>query len=106
MLLVLAAVVLDAAVQITVILGQHRIYQLDSTARARLNSAYVATFFVGGAAGSQISAIVLTTRAAGRRSRPSVRPCPWQRSCSGSSPSLPDRRAQPKSRATLDGQTR
>jgi predicted MFS family arabinose efflux permease len=58
MLLVVAAVVLDGAVQTTVILGQHRIYQLDPTARARLNSVYVATFFVGGAAGSQIGSIL------------------------------------------------
>jgi predicted MFS family arabinose efflux permease len=46
-------VLLDAAVQASVIFGQHTIYRLDPTARARLNSAYVATFFIGGAAGSQ-----------------------------------------------------
>jgi predicted MFS family arabinose efflux permease len=48
-----AAVVLDMAVQTTMILGQHVIYQLDGKARARLNSAFMATFFVGGAVGSQ-----------------------------------------------------
>ena len=57
-LLALAAVVLDGSVQITVILGQHRIYQLDPTARARLNSVYVATFFVGGAAGSLVASVL------------------------------------------------
>jgi hypothetical protein len=31
------------------IFGQRSICQLDPTARARLNSAYLATFFVGGA---------------------------------------------------------
>jgi predicted MFS family arabinose efflux permease len=56
-LLVLGAVVLDMGVQITLILGQHRIYQIDPTARARLNSAYIATFFLGGALGSQLGSI-------------------------------------------------
>ncbi|MEU3571902.1 MFS transporter [Kitasatospora sp. NPDC036755] len=53
-LLALAAVLLDMAVQATLILGQHTVYQLDPAARARLNSAFIAMFFVGGAAGSQL----------------------------------------------------
>ncbi|MCB5164694.1 MFS transporter [Streptomyces bambusae] len=53
-LLVAAAVLLDLAVQSTLIVGQHAIYQLDGSARARLNSIYIATFFFGGALGSQI----------------------------------------------------
>ena len=56
-LLGLAAVLLDMAVQTTLILGQHRIYQLEPTARARLNSAYIATFFIGGALGAQVGSI-------------------------------------------------
>ncbi|WP_055491287.1 MFS transporter [Streptomyces sp. TP-A0356] len=56
-LLALAAIVLDMAVQTTLILGQHTIYQLDHTARARLNSAFIATFFIGGALGSQLGSI-------------------------------------------------
>ncbi|SEN07971.1 MFS transporter [Actinacidiphila rubida] len=48
-----AAVVLDMAVQTTLVLGQQVVYQLDGGARARLNSAYMATFFLGGAVGSQ-----------------------------------------------------
>ena len=56
-LLGLSAVLLDMAVQTTLILGQHRIYQIDPGARARLNSAYIATFFLGGAAGSQVASI-------------------------------------------------
>lgn len=48
-----AAVLLDMAVQTTLILGQHVVYQLDGGARARLNSAFMATFFIGGAVGSQ-----------------------------------------------------
>ncbi|MFJ5608640.1 MFS transporter [Streptomyces sp. NPDC093221] len=48
-----AAVLLDMAVQTTLILGQQVIYRLDGQARSRLNSAFMATFFVGGAVGSQ-----------------------------------------------------
>ncbi|WP_326610455.1 MFS transporter [Streptomyces scopuliridis] len=53
-LLALAAVLIDMAVQTTLILGQHTIYQLDHTARSRLNSAFIAIFFAGGALGSQL----------------------------------------------------
>jgi predicted MFS family arabinose efflux permease len=53
-LLAIAAIAVDMAVQSTLVFGQHTIYQLDSTARARLNSVYLATFFVGGAVGSQL----------------------------------------------------
>jgi len=48
-----AAVVLDAATQTALVLSQQVVYQLDGRARARLNSAFMATFFVGGAIGSQ-----------------------------------------------------
>ncbi|MEW2163716.1 MFS transporter [Streptomyces sp. NPDC007084] len=57
-LIALAAILLDMAVQTTLILGQHTIYQLDADARARLNSAFIATFFVGGALGSQLGSLV------------------------------------------------
>ncbi|GAA1409522.1 MFS transporter [Kitasatospora putterlickiae] len=57
-LLALAAVLVDMAVQTTLILGQHTVYQLDPAARARLNSAFIAIFFVGGAAGSQLGSVV------------------------------------------------
>lgn len=57
-LIALAAILVDMAVQTTLILGQHTIYQLDPDARARLNSAFIATFFVGGAAGSQLGSVV------------------------------------------------
>ncbi|MFJ9822152.1 MFS transporter [Streptomyces sp. NPDC101151] len=50
--LVLAAVLLDTAVQCSLIFGQHTIYQLDASARARITSVYIATFFLGGAVGS------------------------------------------------------
>jgi predicted MFS family arabinose efflux permease len=39
------------------VVGQHTIYQLDPSARARINSIYLATFFVGGAIGSQAGSI-------------------------------------------------
>ncbi|MEV5958272.1 MFS transporter [Streptomyces sp. NPDC051987] len=57
LLLGLAAVALDMAVQTSLILGQHTVYQLDPLARARLNSAFIAIFFVGGALGSQVGSI-------------------------------------------------
>jgi predicted MFS family arabinose efflux permease len=53
LLLALAAVLLDMAVQASFIMGQHVIYGLDATARSRVNSVYIATFFVGGALGAQ-----------------------------------------------------
>jgi predicted MFS family arabinose efflux permease len=56
-LLALAAILLDLAVQATLILGQHVVYQLDPSARARLNSVFIATFFAGGAAGSQLGTV-------------------------------------------------
>ncbi|MFD0327424.1 MFS transporter [Streptacidiphilus monticola] len=56
-LLALAAVLLDMAVQTALILGQHTVYQLDPTARARLNSAFVALFFLGGALGSELGSM-------------------------------------------------
>jgi predicted MFS family arabinose efflux permease len=57
-LIALAAILIDMAVQATLILGQHTVYQLDPAARARLNSVFIATFFVGGAIGSQLGSVV------------------------------------------------
>ncbi|MEU9408812.1 hypothetical protein AB0E08_24400 [Streptomyces sp. NPDC048281] len=57
LLIGLAAVLLDMAVQTSLILGQHTVYQLDPLARARLNSAFIAIFFIGGALGSQLGSI-------------------------------------------------
>ncbi|QLJ03630.1 MFS transporter [Streptomyces sp. NEAU-sy36] len=57
-LLALAAILVDMAVQTSLILGQHTVYQLDPAARARLNSAFIAMFFAGGAAGSQAGSAV------------------------------------------------
>ena len=60
-LIALAAVALDMAVQTSLILGQHTVYQLDPLARARLNSAFIAIFFIGGAVGSQVGSLAYRT---------------------------------------------
>jgi predicted MFS family arabinose efflux permease len=57
-LLGVAAILIDMGVQTTMLLGLHRIYQIDPNARARLNSVYIATFFVGGALGSLIGSVL------------------------------------------------
>jgi predicted MFS family arabinose efflux permease len=56
-LLAAAAIAIDMAAQTTLVVGQHVIYQLDPSARARINSIYLGTFFVGGAIGSQAGSI-------------------------------------------------
>ncbi|OON80630.1 MFS transporter [Streptomyces tsukubensis] len=58
LVLAAAAVLLDCAVQCSLIFGQHTIYQLDADARARITSVYIATFFIGGAIGSQLGTFV------------------------------------------------
>lgn len=57
-LLALAAILVDVAVQTTLILGQHTVYALDADARSRLNSVFIAMFFAGGAIGSQLGTVV------------------------------------------------
>ncbi|MER6115812.1 MFS transporter [Streptomyces sp. NPDC001743] len=57
-LLALAAILVDVAVQTTLILGQHTVYALDPAARSRLNSVFIAMFFAGGAIGSQLGTVV------------------------------------------------
>ncbi|MFG2305574.1 MFS transporter [Actinacidiphila glaucinigra] len=56
-LIALAAILIDMAVQTALILGQHTVYQLDAAARSRLNSAFIAVFFAGGALGSQLGSL-------------------------------------------------
>ncbi len=51
----IAGVLLDAAVQTTLVTGQQAIYAIRPEARARMNTAYIATFFLGGAAGSALA---------------------------------------------------
>jgi predicted MFS family arabinose efflux permease len=54
--LVLAAILLDAGVTANLVLGQRTIFQLGAEMRSRLNALYIATIFVGGAAGSTLGA--------------------------------------------------
>jgi predicted MFS family arabinose efflux permease len=56
--LVIGAIILDAGVQINMVLGQRTIYALDPAARGRINGLYVATLFLGGAAGSAVTSVV------------------------------------------------
>lgn len=58
-LLGLAGVALDFGVQANNVLGQRAIYALAPELRARLNGAYMAAFFVGGAAGSAVASALL-----------------------------------------------
>jgi predicted MFS family arabinose efflux permease len=58
-LLALAGVALDFGVQANNVLGQRAIYALAPELRARLNGAYMAAFFVGGATGSAVASALL-----------------------------------------------
>jgi predicted MFS family arabinose efflux permease len=60
-LIAVAAILIDMAVQACLITGQHAIYRLDPAARSRLNSMFIATFFLGGAVGSQLSSVAFHT---------------------------------------------
>jgi predicted MFS family arabinose efflux permease len=58
-LLAAAGILLDIGVQANNVLGQRAIYSLAPTLRARLNGAYMAAFFVGGATGSALGSQLL-----------------------------------------------
>lgn len=53
-ILVAAAVILDFAVTVNLVVGQRAIYALGTDNRSRLNGIYMATFFAGGALGSAL----------------------------------------------------
>jgi predicted MFS family arabinose efflux permease len=58
-LLALAGVALDFGVQSNIVFGQRAIYALAPELRSRLNGAYMATFFLGGAAASAVASWLL-----------------------------------------------
>lgn len=57
--LAVAGAIIDAGVQVNLVLGQRAIYQLRPELRSRLNSVYMTVFFVGGAAGSALASPLL-----------------------------------------------
>ena len=57
-LLALAGILLDLAVQGHQVLSQQEIYQLRPDARARINTVYMGTVFLGGAAASAVSGLL------------------------------------------------
>jgi predicted MFS family arabinose efflux permease len=61
-LLVIAALMLDAAVQVCQVLSLRSIYMLAPELRGRLNGLFMACAFVGGAAGSGLAAALYTFR--------------------------------------------
>lgn len=52
---VLAGIIIDAGVQMSMLVGQRVIYSLGAHIRSRVNAIYLALFFVGGAVGSALS---------------------------------------------------
>lgn len=56
--LIATAIVLDFAVQMSMVLGQRSIYALEPQSRARLNALYMTSIFVGGAIGSALASPV------------------------------------------------
>jgi predicted MFS family arabinose efflux permease len=59
-LLVLAGVILDAGVQMNMLVGQRTIYSLGAHIRSRVNAIYLALFFLGGALGSALSGFAVS----------------------------------------------
>jgi predicted MFS family arabinose efflux permease len=56
--LLVAVVLLDAAIQATNVLNQTRLFSVDPSARSRLNTAFVVSNFIGGAVGSTITGVL------------------------------------------------
>jgi predicted MFS family arabinose efflux permease len=61
LLLVLAALILDAAVQVCQVLSMRSIYTLAPESRGRFNGLFIAAAFVGGATGSGLAPAVYTS---------------------------------------------
>jgi predicted MFS family arabinose efflux permease len=49
---------LDIAIQATNVLNQTRLFSIDPDARSRLNTAFVASNFIGGAIGSALASLL------------------------------------------------
>ena len=56
-ILVIAAIVLDAAVAMNLVTGQRAIFALGAATRGRLNGLFLALFFLGGAFGSFVAGV-------------------------------------------------
>jgi len=56
--LALTGVLLDFAVQMSMVIGQRTIYTLDAGSRGRLNALYMTSIFIGGALGSAIASSI------------------------------------------------
>jgi predicted MFS family arabinose efflux permease len=60
--LIIGIIMLDAGVQGTHITNQSEIYKLNPKARSRLTTVYMASFFIGGAIGSAMSAAIFNIK--------------------------------------------
>jgi predicted MFS family arabinose efflux permease len=59
--LVIGVIILDVGVQAAQISNQSRIYALKPEARSRVNTVYMVAYFIGGAVGSGVGAVVWPT---------------------------------------------
>lgn len=59
LVLVVAGVVLDAATQTNLVIGQRTLYMLAPELRSRMNGMFMALFFLGGAVGSALTGVIL-----------------------------------------------
>lgn len=58
-ILALGGVILDAATQTNLVIGQRTLYMLAPALRSRLNGMFMALFFLGGACGSAVTGVIL-----------------------------------------------
>ena len=59
-LLVIAGIVLDSGVQMSMVVGQRTIFSLSPDIRSRVNAIYLSLFFLGGAVGSALSGVAVS----------------------------------------------
>jgi predicted MFS family arabinose efflux permease len=58
MILLLSALLVSVAIQVVNVLNQTRVFEVDPVSRSRLNTAFVAGNFLGGAAGSTLASVL------------------------------------------------